>query len=52
MKFRIGTFISAVWLFAAPLASAETVKVGVLPNVYAQSLEALIPEARAGYPDR
>ena len=47
MKFRIGAFVSAVWLFAAPLASAETLKVGVLPNVYAQSLEALIPEAKA-----
>jgi hypothetical protein len=47
MKFCIGAFISAVWLLAAPLASAETVKVGVLPNVYAQSLEALIPEAKA-----
>jgi D-methionine transport system substrate-binding protein len=47
MKFGIGAIISTVWLFAATLASAETVKVGVLPNVYAQSLEALIPEAKA-----
>jgi D-methionine transport system substrate-binding protein len=47
MKFRIGALVSALWLLAAPLASAETVKVGVLPNVYAQSLEALIPEAKA-----
>ena len=48
MKFGIGAFVSAVWLFAAAsMASAETVKVGVLPNVYAQSLEALIPEAKA-----
>ena len=47
MKFRIGALFSALWLFAAPPASAETIKVGVLPNVYAQSLEALIPEAKA-----
>jgi D-methionine transport system substrate-binding protein len=47
MKFRLGAFISAAWLLAAPLASAQTVKVGVLPNVYAQSLEALVPEAKA-----
>jgi D-methionine transport system substrate-binding protein len=47
MKFRIGALFSALWLLAAPLASAETIKVGVLPNVYAQSLEALVPEAKA-----
>src|SRR5258708_35234074 len=47
MKFRIGALFSALWLLAAPPASAETIKVGVLPNVYAQSLEALIPEAKA-----
>jgi D-methionine transport system substrate-binding protein len=47
MKFCIGAFVSAVWLLAAPLAGAETVKVGVVPNVYAQSIEALIPEAKA-----
>jgi D-methionine transport system substrate-binding protein len=46
MKFCIGPLVSAVWLLAAPLAGAETVKVGVLPNVYAQSIEALIPEAK------
>jgi hypothetical protein len=38
MKFCIGALVSTLWLFAARLASAETVKVGVLPNVYAQSL--------------
>ena len=47
MKFCIGALVSAVWLLAAPLAGAETVKVGVVPNVYAQSIEALIPEAKA-----
>src|ERR1700719_4491031 len=47
MKFRIGALVSTLWLFATPLASAETVKVGVVPNVYAQSIEALIPEAKA-----
>jgi D-methionine transport system substrate-binding protein len=47
MKLSIGAFISAIWLFSASVAGAETVKVGVLPNVYAQSLEALIPEAKA-----
>ena len=34
MKFGIGAFISTLWLFAASAAGAETVKVGVLPNVY------------------
>jgi hypothetical protein len=55
MKFGIGAFISAVWLFSASAAGAETVKVGVLPNVYAQSIEALIPESQgagAGDPNR
>ena len=47
MKFGVGAFISALWLFSASAAGAETVKVGVLPNVYAQSIEALIPEAKA-----
>jgi D-methionine transport system substrate-binding protein len=47
MKLGVNAFISALWLFSASAASAETVKVGVLPNVYAQSIEALIPEAKA-----
>ena len=47
MKLGVGAFISALWLFSASAAGAETVKVGVLPNVYAQSIEALIPEAKA-----
>jgi hypothetical protein len=34
MKFGIGAFISTLWLFAVSAAGAETVKVGVLPNVY------------------
>jgi len=47
MQSLIRALVSAIWLLAAPLAEAETVKIGVVPNVYAQSIEALIPEAKA-----
>ena len=46
-EVRIGVFVSAVWLFAARRPAPRPSRSASLPNVYAQSLEALIPEAKA-----
>ena len=40
-------WICVAWMLAASSSVAETLKVSVVPNVYAQSIEALIPEAKA-----
>ncbi|MDB5523121.1 MAG: outer rane lipoprotein [Rhizobium sp.] len=47
MKFTIAGLLSAAVIALATQAGAETVKVGVVPGVYADSIEALVPEAKA-----
>jgi D-methionine transport system substrate-binding protein len=47
MRFKLAALVFGALLFMGAGAGAETVKVGVVPNVYAQSIEALIPEAKA-----
>ncbi|MGY5802184.1 MetQ/NlpA family ABC transporter substrate-binding protein [Rhizobium sp. LEGMi12c] len=47
MKIRIAGLISAILLAATGAVQAETIKVGVVPGVYADSIEAVIPEAKA-----
>jgi D-methionine transport system substrate-binding protein len=47
MRLAITGLISAAFIALAVQASAETIKVGVVPGVYADSIEALIPEAKA-----
>ena len=47
MKIKIATLISAAVFVLAGQAGAETIKVGVVPGVYADSIEALVPEAKA-----
>lgn len=48
MKSRLSILLStiAIAAFAAFDAGAETLKVGVVPGVYAASIEAVIPEAK------
>jgi D-methionine transport system substrate-binding protein len=47
MKFVLAGLITAAAITIATQAGAETVKVGVVPGVYADSIEALVPEAKA-----
>lgn len=47
MKFTIAGLVSAAVIAFAAQADAETIKVGVVPGVYADSVEALVPEAKA-----
>lgn len=47
MKIATLGALAAVVLSLATPASAETVKVGVVPGAYAETIEALIPEAKA-----
>ena len=47
MNLRSVLLLCAAILIAGERASAEAVKVGVVPGVYADSIEALIPEAKA-----
>lgn len=47
MKIHVAGLISAIVLGLFAPAQAETIKVGVVPGVYADSIEALIPEAKA-----
>src|SRR5262245_15791386 len=48
MKMRLLTLLSTIALSAlAVSAEAATLKVGVVPGVYADSIEALVPEAKA-----
>ncbi|WFU06643.1 MetQ/NlpA family ABC transporter substrate-binding protein (plasmid) [Rhizobium sp. CB3171] len=47
MRIRIAAVFSAILIAATGVAQAETIKVGVVPGVYADSIEAVIPEAKA-----
>ncbi len=47
MKVHIAGLFSAILLAATGVAQAETIKVGVVPGVYADSIEAVVPEAKA-----
>ncbi|TCL71474.1 MetQ/NlpA family ABC transporter substrate-binding protein [Rhizobium sp. BK251] len=47
MKNYIAALATAAVMVFSHAAAAETVKVGVVPGVYADSIEALIPEAKA-----
>lgn len=47
MTFRLAALLSAAVFVVATQAGAETIKVGVVPGVYADSIEALVPEAKA-----
>jgi D-methionine transport system substrate-binding protein len=47
MTTRIAGFFAAALLALSATAHAETLKVGVVPGVYADSIEALVPEAKA-----
>lgn len=47
MTIRLVSLIAAALMATMATASAETLKVGVVPGVYADSIEALIPEAKA-----
>jgi D-methionine transport system substrate-binding protein len=47
MRMRLFAWMSTIFLTLAASAEAETIKVGVVPNVYALSIEALVPEAKA-----
>jgi D-methionine transport system substrate-binding protein len=47
MKYRFAALLSAALLALTASAQAETIKIGVVPGVYADSIEALIPEAKA-----
>lgn len=47
MRTYIAALVTAAGLAFSQAAVAETVKVGVVPGVYADSIEALIPEAKA-----
>lgn len=47
MRVRIAGLFSAIFIGVIGAAHAETIKVGVVPGVYADSIEAVIPEAKA-----
>lgn len=47
MKPGLALILLAAWLLSGGSARAETVKIGVVPGVYADSIEALVPEAKA-----
>ncbi len=47
MKLSLTGLIAAAMLTLAAPAHADTLKIGVVPGVYADSIEALIPEAKA-----
>ncbi|MEZ2222803.1 MetQ/NlpA family ABC transporter substrate-binding protein [Rhizobium sp. RCC_161_2] len=47
MKLTIANLFAAAALLLSTQAFAETLKVGVVPGVYADSIEALVPEAKA-----
>jgi D-methionine transport system substrate-binding protein len=47
MRIRLLAWITAIACACATPAAAETLKIGVVPGVYADSVEALIPEAKA-----
>jgi len=47
MKWKIAALVTTALVALAAQATAATVKVGVVPGVYADSIEALIPEAKA-----
>lgn len=47
MKLKLVSLLSLTLAALATQVSAATVKVGVVPGVYADSIEALVPEAKA-----
>jgi D-methionine transport system substrate-binding protein len=47
MKFSIAGLLAAAVMALSTQVNAETLKVGVVPGVYADSIEALVPEAKA-----
>ena len=47
MKYHFAALVSAALLALTATVQAKTIKVGVVPGVYADSIEALIPEAKA-----
>lgn len=47
MRIHLSALLAAVVIGLAGAAQAETIKVGVVPGVYADSIEALVPEAKA-----
>jgi D-methionine transport system substrate-binding protein len=47
MKLLLTSLLATAVVMLAATAHAETVKVGVVPGAYADSVEALIPEAKA-----
>lgn len=47
MKFKFVGLATAILVSLAAQVQAETIKVGVVPGAYADSIEALLPEAKA-----
>lgn len=47
MTFKLKTLLTAALVALTSHAYADTIKVGVVPGVYADSIEALVPEAKA-----
>jgi D-methionine transport system substrate-binding protein len=47
MRLKLSLLLSAAVFALAGVAGAATIKVGVVPGVYADSIEALVPEAKA-----